>query len=99
MSAYANLPALLERIDAVVSDATLCRRRDCYRTAFTWLSPYCRPWCTPQLHVQASTSGLSLGFHDAGSYAVGRYAMQVAWRYSAGLARPDPRNLLIITAC
>lgn len=30
MSAYAKLPALLRRIDALESGAPLCRRRDCY---------------------------------------------------------------------
>lgn len=30
MSAYAKLPALLRRIDALESGAVLCRRRDCY---------------------------------------------------------------------
>lgn len=47
MSAYAKLPALLERIETLESGTTLCRRRYCYAETFSWMSPYCAPECTP----------------------------------------------------
>lgn len=42
MSAYAKLPALLRRIDALESGKRLCRRRDCYgQVGLFGAAPFC----------------------------------------------------------
>lgn len=55
MTALAKLPDLLHRIDALDSDAVLCRRRGCYAEAYRWLSPYCEPPCAPRVGMQGPT--------------------------------------------
>jgi len=99
MNAYTKLPALLRRIDALESGAALCRRPGCHEVAFTWLSPYCRPLCKPQSDAPSAGAVAAPLLFDAGSFAANSYSMRLAMRYSAGLAPPNPRSLVIITAC
>jgi hypothetical protein len=94
VSAYAKLPALLERIGTLESGTALCRRRHCYGEAFSWL-PYCETHLVPA----------PFRFSEPLGFDLDRYALMASFRigYGLGLGIPASRSSLspfvAITAC
>jgi hypothetical protein len=67
VNAYAKLPALLRRIEALESGAELCRRRDCYsRLGLFSTGPVCS-FCTNRFRFMADIRlSLTLAPHTRG---------------------------------
>jgi len=82
VTALTRLPALLERIDAVVSDVALCRRRYCYAEAFSWL-PYC----------EAHQEPAPFRFFEPSGFSFGRFALQAEFRLGYGIGLAGPSSL------